>query len=86
MIRRMAQIYGNVRVNVVLIFTTFLVFLTVDEVRYISNKNQPPNNFAKRQYFYTRDFISFFHFERKLMLFIAKPFRKHPFLTTFSLF
>ena len=67
-------------------FTTFLVFLTVDEVCYISNKNQPPNNLAKRQYFYTRDFISLLHFKRKLALFIAKPFRKHPLFTTFSLF
>ena len=68
-------------------FTTFLVFLTVDEVCYISNKNQPfSNNLAKRQYFYTRDFISLLHFERKLALFIAKPFRKHPLFTTFSLF
>ena len=69
------------------LFTTFLVFLTVDEVCYISNKNQPfSNNLAKRQYFYTRDFISLLHFERKLALFIAKPFRKHPLFTTFSLF
>ena len=68
-------------------FTTFLVFLTVDEVCYISNKNQPfSNNLAKRQYFYTRDFISLLHFERKFALLIAKSFRKHPLFTTFSLF
>ena len=68
-------------------FTTFLVFLTVDEVCYILNKNQPfSNNLAKRQYFYTRDFISLLHFERKFALLIAKSFRKHPLFTTFSLF
>ena len=68
-------------------FTTFIVFLTVDEVCYISNKNQPfSNNLAKRQYFYTREFISLLHFERKLVLLIAKPFWKHPLFTTFSLF
>ena len=67
-------------------FSTFLLVFTVDGVCYISNKKQPPNNLAKRQYFYTRDFISLLHFERKLALFIAKPFRKHPLFTTFSLF
>ena len=67
-------------------FTTFLVFLTVDEVCYISNKNQPPNNLAKRQYFYTRQFISLLHFERNLVLLIAKPFPKHPLFITVSLF
>ena len=68
------------------LFTTFLAFLTVDEVCYISDKNQPPNNLAKYQYFYTRDFISLLHFEKKLALFIAKLFRKYPLFTTFSLF
>ena len=68
------------------LFTTFLVFLTVDEVCYISNKNQPPNNLAKRQYFYTRQFISLLHFERNLVLLIAKPFPKHPLFITVSLF
>ena len=67
------------------LFTTFLVFLTVDEVCYISNKNQL-NNLAKRQYFYTRGFTSLLHLEKKLALFIAKLFRKHPLFTTFSLF
>ena len=67
-------------------FSTFLLVFTVDGVCYISNKKQPPNNLAKRQYFYTRDFISLLHFERKLVLFIAKPFRKHPLFTTFPLF
>ena len=58
----------------------------MDEVCYISNKNQSPNNLAKRQYFYTRDFVSLLHFERKSVLFIVKPFRKHPLFTTISLF
>ena len=68
------------------LFTTFLVFLTVDEVCYISNKNQRPNILAKGQYFCTRDFISLLHFERNLVLFIAKLFGKHPLFTTLSLF
>ena len=67
-------------------FDLFFSILTVDQVWYISNKNTPPNNLAKRQYFCTRDFISLLHFERKLVLFIAKPFRKHPLFTIFSLF
>ena len=47
------------------LFTTFLIIFTVDEVCYTSNKYQPPNNLAKYQYFYTRKFISFLHFEKK---------------------
>ena len=68
-------------------FTTFIVFLTVDEVCYISNKNQPfSNNLAKRQYFYTREFISLLHFEKKIGALHRKSFSKHPLFTTFSLF
>ena len=33
----------------------FLLFFEVDQVWYISNKYQPPNNLAEHQYFYTRD-------------------------------
>ena len=40
----------------------------------ISNKYQPLNNIAKHQYFYTRDFISLFHFDKILALSIAKVF------------
>ena len=40
----------------------------------ISNKYQPPNNIAKHKYFYTRDFISLFHFDKILALSIAKVF------------
>ena len=34
-----------------IIFTTFLPVFNVDEVCNISNKNQPPSNLAKYQYF-----------------------------------
>ena len=44
----------------------------MDELCFISNKYQPPNNLAKYQYFYTRDFIFFLHLEKKLALSIAK--------------
>ena len=44
------------------LFTKFLLVFTVDQVCYISYKYQPPNNLAKRQYFYTRNFISLHHF------------------------
>ena len=56
------------------LFNTILLVLTVDEVCYISNKYQPPYNLAKRQYFYTRDFISLLHFREKLALSIANFF------------
>ena len=43
----------------------FIIVFTVDEVRYISNKYQPPNNLVKSQYFYTTNFIPLLHFEIK---------------------
>ena len=46
------------------LFTTLLLVLTVNEVCYISNKYQSPNNLEKHQYFYTRDFICLLHFEK----------------------
>ena len=57
----------------------------MDEVCYVSNKYQPPNNLAKYQYFYIRDLIPFLHFKKKLALPIANVL-KHPLFTTFSLF
>ena len=63
----------------------FLVFSTVDEVCYISNKYQPPYNLEKRQYFHTIDFISLFYSEKKLALSIPNVLRTSTF-TTFSLF
>ena len=69
-----------------LLFTTFLVFLTVDEVCYISNKYQPPYDLAKCQYFYTSGFISLFYFEKKLALSIANVLRNIPFLLLFHYF
>ena len=57
----------------------------MDEVCYISNKYQPPYNLAKRQYFYTRDFISYPHFGKNDAL-DRKRFSKHPLFTAFSLF
>ena len=56
------------------LFTTFLLVFTRDEVYNISSKYQPPNNLAKYQYFYTRDFIHLFHLEIKSVLSIAKAF------------
>ena len=56
------------------LFTTLILVFTVDEVCYISNKYQAPYNLAKRQYFYTKDFISLFHFGKTLALFIANVF------------
>ena len=44
-------------------FIPFLLVSTVDEVCYIWHKYQPPNNLAKHQYFYTRDFIFLLHFK-----------------------
>ena len=55
----------------------------MDEVCYISNKHQPLNNLAKRQYFYTIEFISLLHFEKKLEHSIAKVFRNIHFLPLF---
>ena len=49
-----AEFFRNIHRN------NFLVFLTVDEVCYISNKYQPPYDLVKRQYFDRIDFISFF--------------------------
>ena len=65
------------------LFTIFLIVFTVDEVCYISNKHQPFNNLAKHQYFYTRDFISLRHFEKRLALSIANVFRNIHFLPLF---
>ena len=56
----------------------------MDEVCNISNENRPPNNLAKYQYFYTRDFISFLHFKKELAFSISKIFETSTF-TTFSL-
>ena len=69
------------------LFTAILVFLTVEEVCYISNKYQPPYDLVQPQYFYTRDFIlSLLHFEKKLALSIANVFLNIHFLPLFSLF
>ena len=57
----------------------------MDEVCYISYEYQP-NNLAKYQYFYTRNFISLRHFEKKIRALHRKRFSKHPLFTTFSLF
>ena len=51
----------------------------------IANKNQPPSNLAKHQYFYTRDLISFLQFEEK-ELSIANAFRNIHFLPIFTIF
>ena len=37
----------------------------MDEVCYISNEYQPPNNLAKYQYFHTKNFLSLLHLEKK---------------------
>ena len=68
------------------LFTTFLVFLTVDKVCYISNKYQPPYDLEKRQYFHTIDFISLFYFEKKLALFISNVLRNINFYYFFTIF
>ena len=47
----------------------FIPFLLVLTVCYISYKYQPPNNWAKHQYFYIRDFLSLLHFEKKNLIF-----------------
>ena len=62
---------------------TFLVFLTVDEVCYILDKYQPPNNLAKHHYFYTRDFISLLHFKYRFAHSIADSCRNIHFLLHF---
>ena len=64
----------------------FLLVLAVDEMSCISQKYQPPNNLAKHQYFYTRDFISLLHFGKKIGALHRKRFSKHPLFTTFSIF
>ena len=61
-------------------FTTFLVVLTLYEICYISYKDEPPNNLVKYQYFYTRDFISLLHFEKKFALSIVESFKNIYFL------
>ena len=67
------------------LFTAFLLVFTVD-VCNISNKNQPPSNLAKYQYFNTRYLISLLHFEIKSALSITNFFLKHPLFTTLSPF
>ena len=63
----------------------FNVF-TTDEVCNISNKEQPPSNSGKCQYFYTRDFTSLFHFKKKLAPSITNVFRNIHFLPHFHNF
>ena len=75
-----AEFFRNIHRN------NFLVFLTVDEVCYISNKYQPPYDLVKRQYLYTRGFICLLHFGKKMVLSIANVFRNIHFLPLFSLF
>ena len=55
------------------------------KVRHTTKKNQP-TNLAKYQYFYTRDLISFLHFEKKLALSMASVFRNIHFLQHFDYF
>ena len=62
---------------------TFLLVFTVEEVCYIWNKYQPPNNLSKYQYFCKRNFLSLLHFEEKLSLSIANIFRSNHFLLLF---
>ena len=45
------------------IYFYHIVVFTLDKACYISNKCQPPDNFAKYQSFYTRDFMSLLHFK-----------------------
>ena len=52
----------------------FWVLFTVDEVCYISNQYQAPNNLAKHQYFYTRDYIPPL-FRKKMAISTTKVFR-----------
>ena len=54
-----AEFFRNIHRN------NFLVFLTVDEVCYISNKYQPPYDLVKHQYLCTRGFICLLHFGKK---------------------
>ena len=61
------HVFRNIR-----FFTTFLTVFSTDELCNISSKCRPPVNISK-QYFYTTDSISLFHFEI-------------PLFTTFSLF
>ena len=64
-------------------FFIFLLVFTEDEVCQISKRYQPPNNLAKYQYFYTRDFIYLLHFEKILALSIANVFWDIHFLQNF---
>ena len=69
------------------LFTTLILVFTVDEVCYISNKYQAPYNLAKRQYFYTKDFISLFHFGSENWRSSSQMFfETSTFFITFSLF
>ena len=58
----------------------------MDEVRYISNKYQPPKNSAKYQHFQSRDFNPSLISKKKKGALHRKRFSKHPLFTTFSLF
>ena len=68
------------------IFITFVPVFSVDEVCNILNKYHFASNLAKYHYFYTRDFISFLHFEKRLALSIANVFRNIHFLPHFHYF
>ena len=70
------------------LFTALLLVFTGHEVCNVTNKNQPPSNLAKYQYFYaTGLIISFLHFKKKnaKAFYIAFIFRNICF-TTFLLF
>ena len=71
---------------VTFIFITFVPVFLVDEVCNILNKYHFASNLAKYHYFYTRDFISFLHFEKRLALSIANVFRNIHFLPHFHYF
>ena len=68
------------------LFTTFLLVLTLYEIFYISYKYQSPNNLAKHQYFYTRDFISLHHFKKNWCSPMQKFYKTSNFDHLFSIF
>ena len=55
-------------------------------MRCVIFQHRPPYDLAKRQHFYTRDFISLIYFEKKIGALHRKRFTEHPLFTTFSLF
>ena len=65
------------------LYTTILLVFTEDEVCNITNKIQHPSNLGKYQYFYTRDLLSFLHFNKNLVLFITNGFWNIHFLPHF---